>query len=284
MQRQQVNRNSKNRPANGSRDTVRLIRAVFLFCICSTATVSAVAQSADSITVIPDDSIRVQTNNFTHSKIDNQIPVYKNHSIVVQPDTMYIRYYMVPTPEVPAPLFALKTNLLFDIATAVNAEIEVPIGKRWSIAGEWIFPWWLIKHKQYAFEGGVATLEGRYWFGEPTCRRTMTGWFAGIYLGAGYYDLEWSERGQQGEFFHTGISGGYAHIINKKGTLRMEYSLGVGYLGAKYREYIPELGPDGEWYLMGQSRGNFKWIGPTRAKVSLVWMLPKGFWKKGGSK
>ena len=40
------------------------------------------------------------------------------------------------------PLFAIKTNLLYDALSAVNLEIEVPVGKRWSVAAEGIFPWW----------------------------------------------------------------------------------------------------------------------------------------------
>ena len=40
------------------------------------------------------------------------------------------------------PLLAVKSNLLFDLASALNVELEVPMGKRWSVAGEWMFPWW----------------------------------------------------------------------------------------------------------------------------------------------
>ena len=48
------------------------------------------------------------------------------------------------------PLFALKTNLLFDVAMMPNIEIEVPIGKRWSINGEYMFPWWLFDGDKYS--------------------------------------------------------------------------------------------------------------------------------------
>ena len=42
------------------------------------------------------------------------------------------------------PLFALKTNLLFDVALIPNFEIEIPIGRHWSVNGEYMFPWWLL--------------------------------------------------------------------------------------------------------------------------------------------
>ena len=61
------------------------------------------------------------------------------------------------------PLFALKTNLLFDLLSGLNVEVEVPIGKHFSLAGEWIFPWWLWEKKQYALEILNGNLELRYW-------------------------------------------------------------------------------------------------------------------------
>ena len=184
-----------------------------------------------------------------------------------------------PQPKVSRPLFALKTNLLFDLTSALNLEVEVPIGQRWSVAAEWIFPWWLYEKKQYALEILNGNIEGRYWWGERTQRDQLTGWFAGIYAGAGYYDVEWKTKGYQGEFFSTGITGGFAHKIGRN--LRMEYSLGIGYLTNKYREYVPQqCGTCDDWHLIRQGSGRSNWFGPTRAKVSLVWMINSGNNKK----
>lgn len=184
------------------------------------------------------------------------------------------------------PLFAVKTNLLFDVASALNVEIEIPIGKRWSIAAEYIFPWWLWENKQYALQTLSGNLEGRYWFGDRETRPQLTGWFVGLYTGGGYYDVEWGNKGYQGEFFiAAGLSGGYAHTIGKRNdNWRMEYSLGVGYMQTKYRKYVPKYGLDNEWHLIRQNDGRYSWIGPTRAKISLVWMLNHGYRKKGESK
>ena len=182
-------------------------------------------------------------------------------------------------PKASRPLFALKTNLLFDVASALNLEVEVPIGQRWSVAGEWIFPWWLWEKKQYALEILNGNIEGRYWWGERSRRDQLTGWFTGVYAGGGYYDVEWKTKGYQGEFFSAGITGGYAHKIGRN--LRMEYSLGIGYLTNKYREYVPQqCGVDDQWHLIKRGNGTSNWIGPTRAKVSLVWMINSGNNKK----
>ena len=176
--------------------------------------------------------------------------------------------------QVKKPLFAVKTNLLFDLASALNVEVEVPIGQRWSVLGEYIFPWWLWESKQYCLQLLSANVEGRYWFGNRTDRPVLTGWFAGLYAGGGYYDLEFGNKGYQGEFYiAAGLSGGYAHTLGKNSNFRMEYSLGVGYLNTNYREYVPIFGVDDEWHLIRQRSGNYTWVGPTRVKVSLVWLL-----------
>ena len=134
------------------------------------------------------------------------------------------------------PLFALKTNLLFDAITVLNVEVEVPIKQRWSIAGEWIFPWWL--HDKYKpnkkpsrLEILCGTLEGRYWFGNREERPRLTGWFVGLFSGAGLYDVQWKAKGYQGEFFiSVGASVGYAHKISRRHkNLSMEYSLSFGH-------------------------------------------------------
>lgn len=182
----------------------------------------------------------------------------------------------------PHPLFALKTNMLFDLASAINVELEIPIGNRWSVAGEWVFPWWLYEKKQYALQVGNGNLEVKYWFGDRQQRKRLTGWFAGLYGGGGYYDLERETRGWQGEFWHAGIGGGYAHTIGGNGNWRMEYTIGIGCMGTDYREYVPEMGADNEWHLMRRDNGHRNWIGPTRAKVSLVWMINHGQRRKEG--
>jgi hypothetical protein len=182
------------------------------------------------------------------------------------------------------PLFAVKTNLLYDAVSALNVEVEVPIGQRWSVAGEWVFPWWLYEKKQYALEVGNANLDLKYWLGDRTSRKQLTGWFVGLSGGGGYYDLEWGDKGNRGEFFHAGLAGGFAHTIGRSGNWRMEYSLGLGYMQDSYKDYVPEYNVNDGWQLIFQKAGVYRWVGPTRAKVSLVWMLNHGVRREGGAK
>lgn len=188
------------------------------------------------------------------------------------------KYYSLP--------FALKTNLLYDMATVLNVELEIPIKEHWSIAGEWIFPWWTQddgtpQSKRNCLQLLNANIEGKYWFGNRTERPQLTGWFASIYAGGGLYDFEYNAKGYQGEFFiAAGIGVGYAHTINRSGSLRMEYSTGVGYLKTSYRYYESIYDIDSQWHAIRQLSGNYTWFGPTRARISLVWFISP-IWKGG---
>ena len=167
------------------------------------------------------------------------------------------------------PLFALKTNLLFDAALMPNIELELPIGKRWSLNAEYIFPWWLINDDRYCLQLLMGGLEGRYWFGNREKRQALTGHFAGLYAGGGKYDLQWDTKGYQGEFFiAAGISYGYAHPIARN--LRLEYNIGIGMLRTNYRHYHTR---DNHRTLLWQENGEYTWLGPTKLKVSLVWLI-----------
>ena len=180
------------------------------------------------------------------------------------------------------PLLALKTNLLFDAALMPNVEIEVPVGKRWSVNGEYAFPWWQFDRGKYCMQVLMGGLEGRYWLGSRKSREdreVLTGHFFGFYAGGGKYDLQWGEKGYQGEFFiAAGVSYGWATRIARH--LHLEFNIGIGLLRTDYRHYHAR---DNYQTLLWQENGKYTWFGPTKAKISLVWLLNRRV-KKGGSR
>ena len=169
------------------------------------------------------------------------------------------------------PLFALKSNLLFDAALLPNVEFEVPIRNKWSILGEWMFPWYLSGDNSKALEVLMGSIEGRYWFGNRQNKSALTGFFLGIYAGGGLYDVRYKGKGYQGEFLiSSGITSGYSLRVCDQ--LNFEFSLGFGFMRSKYEYYIAE---NNYHDLIWQNDGIFNWIGPTKAKVSLVWLFNK---------
>ncbi len=176
------------------------------------------------------------------------------------------------------PPFALKTNLLFDAASLINIELEVPINPHWSVNLEWNFPWWLNrKTNGFCIQALVGNGEVRYYFQDRDSRAMLQGWFAGFYGGGGYYDLQWKEEGNQGELHSVGFTGGYSFHVHR--IFNIELSLGVGYMGTDYRHYALK---ENRTILAYQYTGNRLWFGPTKAKVSLVWLISsKNYNKKG---
>ena len=48
-------------------------------------------------------------------------------------------------------VLAVKNNLLYDLALAPNIEVEIPIGKRWSLNTEYKCPWWLNSKHDFCY-------------------------------------------------------------------------------------------------------------------------------------
>ncbi|MFR6633974.1 MAG: DUF3575 domain-containing protein [Alistipes onderdonkii] len=106
----------------------------------------------------------------------------------------------------------------------------------------------------------------------------MTGWHLGLYGGGGKFDFQvFNDDGSQGDFFDAGLSLGYAHRIGRSRSLRMEYTLGVGYLRSELLRPTTVCATRSTAtckvvrYPWETRRLN--WIGPTRARISLVWLL-----------
>lgn len=166
---------------------------------------------------------------------------------------------------------ALKTNLLFDLATALNFEVEVPIADRWSVMVEDVFPWWETGNK-YCLQMWEIGAEARYWFKswDPRGVDKLRGWFAGLYGMSSKYDFQNDRKvNYQGEYWSAGVSGGYSLPLGRKKWGNLELSLGLGYLNTQFRHYEPT-----ETYskLIHDrfNDGDASYFGPTKAKISLV--------------
>lgn len=168
---------------------------------------------------------------------------------------------------------ALKTNLLYDAVTALNFEVEVPIGKRFSVMVEDVFPWWETGNK-YCFQLWEMGVEGRFWFKpwKSIGTEKLRGLFVGPYVMSGKYDFQFDKSiNYQGEFWSVGVTAGYSLPLGKKKWGNLEFSLSLGYLQSPYRHYLPtddyaklihDPALDGTFYDI--------FLYPTKAKISLV--------------
>lgn len=200
-------------------------------------------------------------------------------------DSIPPRVKLTPLKKIKLPPFAVKTNMLYDIASVVNVKIEVPITPKWSVGFEWIFPWWINKKSTFAIEAGIGDGEVRYWFQDRDQKGMLEGWFAGIYGAGGYYDIQGKTEGNQGELHSVGFTGGWAMPIAKN--LKLEFCLGLGYMGTDYRHYeVQRNDPtdNNKVNLIYKYTANTVWFGPTKAEVSLVFTINSKNYNRKGKK
>lgn len=167
----------------------------------------------------------------------------------------------------------LKTNMLSDLALMPAAGLEVGLGKGWSIGGNVTYGWWTDRSKFY-WRAFAADMGIRKYFGR---NMQLTGHHVGLYAGIMTYDFELGGRGvicdwreEWGRY--AGLEYGYALPVGK--CLRIDFSLGVGYAGGVYKEYLPSAdGVREGLHYVWQSTDRLHYFGPTRLEISLVWNL-----------
>lgn len=165
---------------------------------------------------------------------------------------------------------ALRTNLLYDAALIPTIGAEFDLGKLWSIGFDYNGTWFysVSRHRYWQTIGGYLTLR-RYLKADEEGRPFM-GHHFGVYGQLLTFDIEFGDKGWQGAYpnWGGGIEYGYSAWLSNR--LNIDFSIGVGYLRLKYKEYDPD-GDSFKW------RGTYRrnWWGPTKAEVSLKWLLYK---------
>lgn len=161
---------------------------------------------------------------------------------------------------------ALKTNALYDILLTPNIGVEIPVYGKWSVAANWMYAWWKADPSSWYHRIYGGDIEVRRYIGNTSS--PLTGWHVGAYAQMLTYDFEWGGTGYLGDkwSYAAGAAVGYSKNIAKN--LNLDFTLGVGYLTGEYMEYKPI-----DNCYVWQATKQRHWIGPTKAEVSLVWLL-----------
>lgn len=170
----------------------------------------------------------------------------------------------------------VKSNLLYDVALLPNIGIEWYVGKNWSLTADWMYGWWDRDRSHFYWRAYGGTLGFRKWIGKKAAEKPLAGHHIGIFAGVVTYDFEFGHEGIMGGLprrtlwdrcnFISGVEYGYSMPIARR--LNLDFTIGVGYLGGKYIKYQPHAGGY-EW----KSGHQLTWIGPTKAEISLVWLI-----------
>lgn len=174
---------------------------------------------------------------------------------------------------------AVKSNLLFDVVTALNYSIEVPFKEKYSVLFQHHFPWWERDNKyclQFLTFGG----EFRWWFAPSSqlpakYRREnnlLLGHFVGANVWGGKGDIQIGRKFgcYHFDFWSVGLSYGYSMPIGRR--FNLEFTVSVGYAHIPYQHYIPS----DNWEVLIKDNNKFgtlNYVGITKAEVNLVMPL-----------
>ena len=176
------------------------------------------------------------------------------------------------------PLYiALKNNLLYDAALLPNLTAEVYLGNKWSLAVEGNGSWWLFKkpvQNEWFHRIQSAGIELRNWVCSPY---PLYGHAVGVYGMIGNYDVRafTKDENSKGWLSYHSWSAGitYAYSIPVSSRFNLEFGIALGYVGGTYYEYNYCM--IDEWWAQ-QAVHERHYFGPTRAGISLVWLIGKG--------
>ena len=169
----------------------------------------------------------------------------------------------------------LRTNLLYDAVIIPNVGVEYGFSDRYSVTANIIYTW-LKNDSRHRYWRIISTdIEVRYWLGNVEQRQQLSGHHVGVYGAIYRYDFEFGGKGEMGNFnYGGGISYGYNLPISRM--LSLDFNLGIGFVGGKYKEYRPI---DMHYVWQGDWQRNY--FGPTKAEVTLVWHIDRK--TKGGT-
>ena len=243
---------------------IRILSAIVLLFIMTDYSALAQANS-DSLSVIvhyPCGSINLY--KISSNKLSLQQFIHQIDSLCQFNDKVIANY----------PVFFIKTNLLYDLMTFVNASVEIPVARNWTAEATLVYPWWRNTRKHKTVQMRYVALTPRYYFKNPD--KPYTSLFAGLTIGGGKYDLQWARRGVQGSMWHISPVIGYSHHISQR--WKMEYSASVGFVSTKYQKYTQTRDtPYGEIKVK-----DYPWVSkvlntvlPTSLNVSIVYTFTK---------
>lgn len=174
----------------------------------------------------------------------------------------------------------LRTNMLYDALALPNIGAEFYLGRGWSVGVNGMYGWWSNSNRHRYWRAYGGEINARRWLGQRAAEKPLSGHHLGLYAGVVTYDFEFGHTGYMGGKpggtlldrcnYYGGIEYGYSLAVGRR--LNIDFSIGIGYLGGKYVKYTPC--PEGGY--LWQSTHRLGWFGPTKAEISLVWLIGCG--------
>ena len=220
-------------------------------------------------------------------RIPEQMPVIETSVIDYVPEPLALD--AAPEHSCRPFYMGLKTNMLYDALALPSIGAEFYVGKNISLVANWTYGWWDKDHVHRYWRAYGGDMAARWWFGRKAHEKPLTGHHLGVYAGVLTFDFEWGGTGYMGGIpggtlwdrcmVNGGIEYGYSLPVGRR--LNIDFTIGIGVLSGKYVKYVPS-----EAGYLWQSTRHVNWVGPTKAEISLVWLIGCGNYnsRKGGQR
>lgn len=160
--------------------------------------------------------------------------------------------------------------MLYDAALTPNIGAGINVADRITVSADWMYARWgnHDKRRYWRIYGG--DIEVRYRIGPRSDGSPLGGHYVGVYGSVACYDFQagLSHTGIMSDKYNyaTGLS--YTYSLPISARFNIDLSLGIGYLWGTYKKHSPI--DDCDVWLSTHKMG---WFGPTRAGISLVWLI-----------
>lgn len=192
------------------------------------------------------------------------IPVYEDDTVPALLVKNHKRRYIL----------GIGTNLVYDALLIPNLSVEVPFAAHWSAGAGWMYGWKERDARRpiYAYGG---ELHVRYWLRQHD--RPLSGHHFGVYGQMLRYNIHHSGRGYLSDRWSCGAGIDYGCSLPLGRRLRLDMALGAGYITGVCREYVRQDECD-----VWQATKRRNWFGPTKAEISVIWLIGHVDKKGGG--
>ncbi len=166
-------------------------------------------------------------------------------------------------------LFA-TTNMLYDVLLTPNIGAGISIGDRVTLLVDWMYARWNNHDRRLYWRIYGGDVEVRCRIGTRVKGSPLGGHHVGVYGSMACYDFQGgrSHIGVLSDFWNYAAGVSYTYSLPVSTHFNIDFNLGVGYLWVRYKKHIPI--DDCDVWLSTHKMG---WFGPTRAGVTLVWLI-----------
>lgn len=160
--------------------------------------------------------------------------------------------------------------MLYDVMLTPNIGAGIIVSDRVTLLADWMYARWSNHDRRRYWRIYGGDIEVRYRIGARREGSPLGGHYIGAYGSIACYDFQAgrSHTGVLSDTYNYAAGLSYTYSLPVSTHFNVDFSLGIGYLWGRYKKHTPI--DDCDVWLSTHKLG---WFGPTRAGVSLVWLI-----------